>query len=156
MPKLSKIYDDPRFIEFVNRRRRERGEQSDLNKSISTARPPKPPLRQSSTAPAMPPSREDQARQQFNRVVSLRMDPAMNPGNKPWSDPDLAPMEHEAFMRSWVNQDPLRAIPAGLLAPAGYQLMKALTPGQRATEASLQQLGAGYGGYVKGILDLMR
>ena len=73
-----------------------------------------------------------------------------------WGVPDLAPMEHEAFMRAWVNEDPWKAIPAGLLAPLAYQGAKAIGLRKADTPASADQLGAAYGGYLKGILDLTR
>jgi hypothetical protein len=73
-----------------------------------------------------------------------------------WDNPDLAGLEHEAFMRAWVNDNPITAIPSGIVAPYAYQLAKLLGIRQAETAPSLYQLGAGYSGYLQGLQDLFR
>ena len=62
----------------------------------------------------------------------------------------LAPLEHRAFAREWVGENPLNALPLAAAIP-GYQLAKLLGLTQSRSKPSMDQLFGGYQGVLEGL-----
>lgn len=72
----------------------------------------------------------------------------------------LAPLEHRAYAREQVSENPLMAIPFGAMVPA-YQAYKAAgfalgTRGGDETRPSWDQVSHGYKGIVEGVKEWIR
>jgi hypothetical protein len=66
----------------------------------------------------------------------------------------LAPMEHRAFAREWVQENPLVAVPSLAVATPLYAGAKALGLMSGRTKPSLYQVGQGYAGIIDGLKAL--
>jgi hypothetical protein len=74
-------------------------------------------------------------------------------GQIPASDPkqrDLALLEHQAFAREWVKENPLNALSLLFAVPA-YTGAKAIGAVKARTPASWDEIGAGYRGIGEGL-----
>ena len=67
----------------------------------------------------------------------------------------IAPYEHQAFAREWVQSNPSQAIPSLAVAIPGYALAKLLGFQRARTPASLGQVIHGYQGMGQGIAELL-
>ncbi len=87
----------------------------------------------------------------FQYLKSLR-DALTGLGYRPKSEIQkfVAPYEHEAFAREWV-QDDWKAAPALAVATPAYAGLKAVGWKPNSTPPSLAQVGAGYKGLWQGL-----
>lgn len=70
----------------------------------------------------------------------------------------LAPYEHKAFARDWMNESPGLAavsLPAAIPAYAGAKAVGALQ-GRSGAENPMGQMAAGFTGYGQGLSDIIR
>src|SRR5512139_3034063 len=65
----------------------------------------------------------------------------------------LAPYEHRAFAREYVQDHPWTGVPAMMTFIPGYQIYKALGLKPEATPPSLEQAGQGYKGMWEGLFN---
>ena len=95
--------------------------------------------------------RETQVAIRFNNLYRLRHP---DKGGYGWEHSPLDAMEHEALARYLVNSEPKTWLPMLPLAIPAYAAKKALGLKPGATPATLEQIVAGYKGYVSGLLDV--
>lgn len=83
----------------------------------------------------------------FAELRALREQPGAN-------QEMLAPQEHRAFAREWVQENPLVAVPSLAVATPAYAIAKQLGLMSGRTKPSLYQVGQGYAGILDGLKAL--
>ena len=68
----------------------------------------------------------------------------------------LAPQEHRAFAREWVQENPFVAVPSLAVATPLYAAAKALGLIGARTKPTMHQVGQGYMGIYDGLKNLSR
>jgi hypothetical protein len=71
----------------------------------------------------------------------------------------LGPIEHQAFAREWVKDNPFLAVPSLMFATPAYTAAKAvgiLPTDETTSKPSWSEIGAGYKGLGEGLVSAIR
>lgn len=75
---------------------------------------------------------------------------------QPANQNELAPYEHRAFAREFMQESPLAAAVSLPFAIPAYTAYKAMGLGNSRSQPSLEQMKQGYVGYGEGLLNLLK